>query len=183
VSEERGPAHCPECAVVEPTGGFDRNDPVGTDTVARFRCLDCGATFPWRCFPADSECPHGPFRYHGERFVFYFGRGTRPEASRSPRSQQPDEVAADGDGRDIYRADLDIASYEAFREFLSATSDALIDADEAATLQSKLESAGGDIDWPCEIVLRFDAEKWTTYSANHPDEATVLEPHIIAVTD
>lgn len=183
MSKERGPAHCPECAVVEPTGGFDRDDPVGTNTVARFRCLDCGAMFAWRCFPAEPECSHGPFRYHGERFVFYFGRGTRPEASRPPRSKQSDESAVDNSGHDTYRADLDIASYEAFREFLSVTSDALIDADEAATLQSKLESAGGDIDWPCEIVFQFDAEEWTTYSASHPDEATVLEPHIIVMTD
>ncbi len=182
MSNSRGQAHCPECAVIEPAGGFDRNDPVGTNTVARFRCLDCGATFAWRCFPAEPECPHGPFQFAGARFVFYFGQGTRPEASRSPLSDRSGEdVATDGDDHDTYRADLDIASYQALREFLAATSDALVDADEAATIQSKLESAGGDIDWPCEIAFQFDAEEWAAYSAAHPDEATVLEPHLVVV--
>lgn len=182
MSEERGPAHCPRCAVVEPAGGFDRDDPVGTNTAARFRCLDCKATFPWRCFPTDPECAHGPFQYSGDRFVFYFGQGTRPEASRSPSSGSAGESSGDT-AHDTYRADLDIASYEALRAFLSATSEALIDADEAATLQSKLESAGGDIDWPCAVVFQFDADEWTAYSATHPDEATVLEPHLVAVAD
>ncbi len=185
MSEERGPAHCPECAVIEPAGGFDRDDPVGTGTVARFRCLDCGATFAWRCFPTNSECSHGPFQYRGERFVFYFGQGTRPEALRSPSPRESDTVVLNDDshGTGTYWADLDIASYEAFREFLNATSDALITSEEAATLQSRLESAEGDVDWPCEIVFQFDTEEWATYSASHPDEATVLEPHLVAVAD
>lgn len=171
MSEERGPAHCPGCAVIEPGGGFERDDPAGTNTISRFRCLDCGVTFAWRCFPTDPECSHGPFQHHGERFVFYFGQGTRPETSRG----QSSEAGADDGGHDTYRIDLDIASYDAFREFLSATSDALINSDEAATLQSKLESARGDVNWPCEIVFQFSTDEWMTYSANHPDEAAVLE--------
>ncbi|WP_299331658.1 hypothetical protein [Haloplanus sp.] len=181
MSDERGPAHCPQCAVVEPAGGFDRNDPVGTSTITRFRCLDCRATFAWRCFPTDPECGHGPFRYEGDRFVFYFGQGTRPEASCLPATR----ASSDGGRREqaaaeCYRADLDIASYEAFRRFLDATSDALVGPEEATTLQSKLEAAGG-VDWPCEIGFSFDRQEWAAYSASHPDEATVLEPHLVSV--
>jgi hypothetical protein len=80
-----------------------------------------------------------------------------------------------------YRADLDIASYDALEEFLTVTSDALISGREAATIQSKLETKGGDIEWPCEIVLEFRHEEWASYSATHPDEATVLEPHLVSV--
>jgi hypothetical protein len=181
VSDERGPAHCPRCAVVEPAGGFERDDPVGTDTVSRFRCLDCRATFPWRCFPDDPECDHGPFRWTGRRFVFYFGRGTRPEATRTPSPDGDDETAVGDDPRLVYRADLDVASYEAFREFVDATSDALLDAGEAAAIQSRLEAAGGTVEWPCEIVFEFGHRDWAAYSATHPDEATVLEPHLVSV--
>ncbi len=182
MSDDRGPAHCPQGAVVEPAGGFDRDDPIGTDSITRFRCLDCRATFAWRCFPADPECTHGPFRWTGERFVFYFGQGTRPEATRYPSSDGSAERApADTETRITYRADLDIASYDALEEFLTATSDALIAAGEVTTIQSRLESAGGDIEWPCEIVFEFDRDDWAEYSSTHPDEATVLESHLISV--
>ncbi len=183
MSDERGPAHCPRCAVIEPAGGFDRDDPIGTNTITRFRCLDCQATFPWRCFPTDPECKHGPFQWAGERFTFYFGQGTRPEATRFASSRESsDKANADTTKtQTAYRADLDIASYDALEEFLTVTSDALISGQEAATIQSKLETKGGDIEWPCEIVLEFRHGEWASYSATHPDEATVLEPHLVSV--
>ena len=183
MSEDRGPAHCPKCAVIEPAGGFNRDDPAGAMTASQFRCLDCEATFAWRCFPADPECSHGPFQYSGSRFEFYFGQGTRPERSRFPSDDQSESPTPSSNSNCNYRADLDIASYDAFREFVHATSDALIHDDEAATLQAKLESANGDVDWPCEIVFEFGAEEWTTYSTSHPDEAAVLESHLVPVTD
>lgn len=184
MSEKRGPAHCPECAVIEPAGGFDRNDPVGTTSIAQFRCLDCGARFAWRCFPTDPECSHGPFQYTGERFVFYFGQGTRPESSRLLASNRIDQpTATDADDHEAYRAPLTIVSYEALTDFFDATSDALIGSDEATTVRSMLEDAGGEVEWPCEILFRFDAEEWAAYSATRPDEATVLEPHLVVVAE
>ncbi|ERH03785.1 MAG: hypothetical protein A07HR60_00560 [uncultured archaeon A07HR60] len=183
VSDDRGPAHCPQCAVVEPAGGFERDDPIGTERITRFRCLDCRATFAWRCFPDEPECTHGPFRWAGERFVFYFGQGTRPETTRAPTpDRSPDEPAPDAP-RVRYRADLDIASYDALDEFMNATSDALVDDSEAASIKSRLESAGGDVEWPCEIVFEFHRDDWAEYSSAHPDEATVLESHLVSLAD
>lgn len=184
MSEKRGPAHCPECAVIEPAGGFDRDDHIGAASIAQFRCLDCGARFAWRCFPTDPECSHGPFQYTGERFVFYFGQGTRPESSRLASSDRIDRpTATDADNHEAYQAPLKIASYEALDEFLDTTSDALIDSGETTTIRSMLEDAGGEIEWPCEIIFHFDAGEWTTYSATRPNEATVLEPHLIVVAE
>ncbi len=85
-----------------------------------------------------------------------------------------------GDGRTAYRADLEIASYDALRAFLTATSDTLVGASEAETIQSKLESAGG-VRWPCVIVVRFDRQGWASYERRHPQEATTLEQHLVPV--
>lgn len=179
MADDRGPAHCPHCGVVEAEGGFDRDDPIGTSTVSRFRCLDCDATFAWRCFPDDPECTHGPFRYRGERFVFYFGRNTRREASRTVTSTPDRDGPATGGGR--YRADLTIESYAALERFLDATSDDLIPPGDRTAVLERL-SGGADIDWPCEIVFDFETEDWHSYSAAHPDEARVLEPHLVRVS-
>lgn len=41
------------------------------------RCLDCDATFAWRCRPDDPDCVHGPFTYEGETFTVYFEDSAR----------------------------------------------------------------------------------------------------------
>ena len=159
--------HCPRCGAVEPASGFDRQE-TGQNT--EYQCHDCGRHSDWRCTPAVAECDHGPFRWAGDRFVCYFGRaaaGARPDT-------------ASGDGQAAYRADLEIASYGALRAFLTATSDALVDPSEAETVQSKLEAVGG-VRWPCVMVFRFGFEEWSSYEETHPEEATVLEPHLVPV--
>lgn len=176
MSDERGPAHCPGCAVVEPAGGFDRDDPAGTQTVSRFRCLDCGMTFAWRCYPDDPECSHGPFRYDGERFVFYFGRGTRRAV---PAVAATDAARETDDSEPRYVADLSVESYAALQQFLDVASEALVAPGERADVLNRIEGSGG-IDWPCAIVFVFGRTEWGDYSADHPDEARVLEPHVVA---
>ncbi len=76
VTEDRGLAHCPRCGAVEPPSGFDRLDPGGAGG-SMLRCLDCDATFAWRCRPDDPDCVHGPFTYEGETFTVYFEDSAR----------------------------------------------------------------------------------------------------------
>lgn len=168
MTAERALTHCPRCGAVEPASGFSRRDadPGGT---TEHQCHDCGRWFGWRCSPDTAECDHGPFRWAGDRFVFYFG-----QAAASVRPDDP------SDGTRTYRADLEIVSYGALRAFLTATSDALVGADEAETVQSKLEAAGG-VQWPCVIVFRFDHDEWLSYEETHPEEAAVIEPHLVPV--
>jgi len=169
VRADRELTHCPRCGAVEPAAGFDRSEADLTGNTA-YRCHDCDSRFDWRCSPNTAECDHGPFRWAGDRFVIYFGRGAA--------SVRPDDPSSNG--RVAYRADLELASYNALRAFLTATSDTLVGSGEAETVQSKLESAGG-VRWPCVVVFQFEHNEWVSYRETHPQEATALEPHLVPV--
>lgn len=76
---------------------------------------------------------------------------------------------------DTYRAELEVASYEALRQFLDAVSDDLVAPDEKRDLRRLAET--GDVEWPCQMVFELDATEWQAFSAANPDQARVLEPH------
>lgn len=80
----------------------------------------------------------------------------------------------------MYRANLEIESMDALNDFFSVISDELIRADEKEEIRSTINKAD-NVGWPCEITLEIEDEKWSDYSANHPDEAKVLEPHMTPV--
>lgn len=77
----------------------------------------------------------------------------------------------------MYRAELSIENEEALHEFFGVISDQLIRQEEKDEITETIDEAD-DVGWPCTVTLEITDEKWEDYSASHPDEAKVLEPHL-----
>lgn len=77
----------------------------------------------------------------------------------------------------MYRAELSIDNQEALNEFFEVVSNDLVRQEEKDEITQTIEDAS-DVGWPCTVTLEIEDEKWEEYSASHPDEAKVLEPHL-----